>query len=141
MMISPLQAQFQIWMAKAVGAKRGKCLTSLTSPSIGNSSTCDGTFKLSSTAIFRSYFTFLSFVYIDRASCVCKLIEPDNPFLVLEIGCFVGFSGMGWSHAVGVDGYVTTPESNAKYATVARDTFHKNGIKNIEVIIGDAQES
>jgi len=29
MMISPLQAQFQIWMAKAAGAKRGKHLTSL----------------------------------------------------------------------------------------------------------------
>lgn len=35
MMISPLQAQFQIWMAKAVGAKRGKRLASLC-PSYGN---------------------------------------------------------------------------------------------------------
>ena len=33
MMISPLQAQFQIWMSKAVGAKRVKLLASLVHPS------------------------------------------------------------------------------------------------------------
>ena len=70
-----------------------------------------------------------------------RLISSDKPFLVLEIGCFVGFSGMGWSHAVGVDGHVTTLEFSPKYAKVAEDTFKKNGIKNVEVIIGDARES
>jgi predicted O-methyltransferase YrrM len=70
-----------------------------------------------------------------------RLISSDKLFLVLEIGCFVGFSGMGWSHAVGVDGHVTTLEFSPKYAKVAEDTFKKNGIKNVEVIIGDARES
>lgn len=48
---------------------------------------------------------------------------------------------MGWSYAVGVDGYVTTLEFNPKYAKVAQDTFEKNGIKTVEVIVGDARES
>jgi predicted O-methyltransferase YrrM len=69
------------------------------------------------------------------------IFSSDKLFLVLEIGCFVGFSGMGWSHAVGVDGHVTTLEFSPKYAKVAEDAFKKNGIKNVEVIIGDARES
>lgn len=48
---------------------------------------------------------------------------------------------MGWSHAVGVDGHVTTLEFSPNYAKVAEDTFKKNGIKNVEVIIGDASDS
>ncbi len=48
---------------------------------------------------------------------------------------------MGWSHAVSVEGHVTTLEFNPKYAMVAEDTFKKNGIKNVEVIVGDARES
>jgi len=68
-------------------------------------------------------------------------MQSDKPFIVLEIGCFVGFSSMGWSHAVGVDGHVTTLEFNAKYAMVAKDTFEKNGINTVEVIVGDARDS
>jgi len=82
MMISPLQTQYQIFMARALGAKR-----------------------------------------------------------VLEIGCFIGFSAMGWSEAVGPDGHVTTLEFVPKYAKVAEETWAKNGIKNIEVIVGPAEES
>jgi predicted O-methyltransferase YrrM len=48
---------------------------------------------------------------------------------------------MGWSHAVGVNGHVTTLEFNPKYAKVAEDTFKKNDINNVEVIVGDARES
>ena len=48
---------------------------------------------------------------------------------------------MGWSHAIGADGHVTTLEFSPEYAKVARDTFQKNGIENVEVIIGDARES
>lgn len=81
-MISPLQAQFQIWQAKALGAKR-----------------------------------------------------------ILEIGCFVGFSALGWSEAVGKDGHVTTLEFDAEYAQTAKDVWMKNNITNVEVIVGDARES
>lgn len=61
--------------------------------------------------------------------------------IVLEIGTFVGFSGMVWSHAVGTDGHVTTLEFDPEYAAVAKAAWAKNGIKNIEVIVGDARES
>ncbi|KAG0650414.1 O-methyltransferase 6 [Hyphodiscus hymeniophilus] len=81
-MISPLQAQFQIWFAKAMGAKR-----------------------------------------------------------VLEIGTFIGFSTLGWVEAVGPKGHVTALEYSAEYAAIAEETFAKNGIKNAEVIVGDARES
>lgn len=82
MMISPLLAQYQIFMARAVGAKR-----------------------------------------------------------VLEIGCFIGFSAMAWSEAVGPNGHVTTLEFEPKYAKLAEETWAKNNIKNIEVIVGPAKES
>ena len=48
---------------------------------------------------------------------------------------------MGWSHAVGADGHVTTLEFDPDYAKVALDTFQKNGVQNVEVIVGDARES
>jgi len=82
MMTSPLQTQFQMWLAKALGAKR-----------------------------------------------------------ILEIGCFIGFSGLAWANAVGPEGHVTTLEFNPDYAKVAEETFAKNAVKNIDVIVGDAKES
>lgn len=81
-MISPLQAQFQVWFAKALGAKR-----------------------------------------------------------ILEIGTFIGFSTLGWIDAVGPNGHVTALEFSPEYAKIAEETFAKNGIKNAEVIVGDARES
>lgn len=81
-MISPLQAQFQVWMAKAIGAKR-----------------------------------------------------------ILEIGTFIGFSTMGWAEAVGPSGHVTALEFSPEYAAIAEESFAKNGIKNVDVIVGDAKES
>jgi len=81
-MISPLQAQFQIWIAKAVGAKR-----------------------------------------------------------ILEIGCFVGFSALGWAEAVGKDGQVTTLEFSEEYAQTAKDVMVKNKVENVEIIVGDGKES
>ncbi|KFY17473.1 hypothetical protein V491_04983 [Pseudogymnoascus sp. VKM F-3775] len=81
-MISPFQTQFQIWFARALGAKR-----------------------------------------------------------ILEIGCYIGFSALGFSEAVGPDGHVTTLEFDPEYAQIARETFEKNGVKNVEVIVGDANKS
>ncbi|KFY04800.1 hypothetical protein O988_00513 [Pseudogymnoascus sp. VKM F-3808] len=81
-MISPLQTQFHIWYAKALGAKR-----------------------------------------------------------ILEIGCYIGYSALGFSEAVGPDGHVTTLEFDPEYAQIARGTFEKNGVKNVEVIVGDANKS
>lgn len=83
------------------------------------------------------------------------LSSPDSPTLsispkislisnippVLEIGTFIGFSTMGWAEAVGPEGHVTGLEFSAEYAEIARESFAKNGVKNIEVVVGDAHES
>ena len=66
--------------------------------------------------------------------------SSNNP-PVLEIGTFIGFSTLGWLDAVGPDGLVTALEFSPEYAKIAEETFAKNGIKNAEVIVGDARES
>ncbi|KAA8567730.1 hypothetical protein EYC84_008201 [Monilinia fructicola] len=81
-MISPFQAQFQIFMARVMGAKR-----------------------------------------------------------ILEIGTYIGFSTMGWSEAVGPEGHVTGLEFSPEYAGIARETFSKNNLNNVQIIVGDARES
>jgi predicted O-methyltransferase YrrM len=48
---------------------------------------------------------------------------------------------MGWSEAVGPTGHVTALEFSPEYASIAEETFAKNSINNIEVIVGDARES
>lgn len=60
---------------------------------------------------------------------------------MLEIGVFVGYSAMVWAHAVGGDGKVTGLEFNPEYAKDAEKAFEKNGVKNVEVIVGDAHET
>ena len=60
---------------------------------------------------------------------------------VLEIGTYIGFSTMGWAEAVGPHGHVTGLEFSPEYAQVARESFAKYGVKNAEVIVGDARES
>lgn len=72
--------------------------------------------------------------------CVLPLQLLTHP-AVLEIGCYIGFSALGWSHAVGPSGHVTTLESSPEYADIARITFEKNGVKNVDVIVGNANET
>ncbi|KAI1495556.1 O-methyltransferase [Biscogniauxia marginata] len=59
---------------------------------------------------------------------------------VLEIGVFVGYSAMVWSHAVGPDGKVTGLEFNPDYAAQANAAFAKHGVQNCEIVIGAALE-
>lgn len=118
-MISPLQAQFQVWMAKAIGAKR--------SASNSHSWSHLKTFPLLSLAT-------LPFISL----CTTALIPTP---LVLEIGTFIGFSTMSWAEAVGPSGHVTALEFSPEYVAIAEESFAKNGIKNVEVVVGDAKES
>lgn len=60
---------------------------------------------------------------------------------MLELGVYIGFSGMVWSHAVGRDGSVVGLELSEEYAGVARKAFAENGVGNVEVKVGDAVES
>ena len=48
---------------------------------------------------------------------------------------------MGWSAAAGPEGHVTGLEFSPEYAAIAEETFAKNGIQNIDIIVGDARES
>ncbi|KAK1589690.1 O-methyltransferase [Colletotrichum navitas] len=69
---------------------------------------------------------------------LAKLIGAKR---ILEIGVYVGYSGMIWSHAVGPDGTVTGLEFNADYAKQAEAAWAANGIKNASVVVGDALET
>lgn len=61
--------------------------------------------------------------------------------LVLEIGCFVGFSATGFAHAAGPDGHVTSLEYEPEYAEIAKKNWANAGLKNIDVIVGAAKDS
>ncbi|KAM4062462.1 o-methyltransferase [Hirsutella rhossiliensis] len=60
---------------------------------------------------------------------------------VIDVGVFVGYSAMVWSHAVGPDGLVTGLEISPEFAREAGEAFAANGINNIETIVGDASET
>jgi len=110
-MVSPLQCQWLIWVARALGVKRG---------------------------LFY-FISSLSYYKNEKNERDCRGLRLM--FEVLEIGTFIGFSTMGWVEAVGPDGHVTALEFDAGYAAIAEDTLAKNGIKNVDVVIGDARES
>ncbi|OLN82240.1 putative caffeoyl-CoA O-methyltransferase 2 [Colletotrichum chlorophyti] len=69
---------------------------------------------------------------------LAKLIGAKR---VLEIGVYVGYSGMVWSHAVGPSGTVTGLEFDPEYAKAAEEAWAANGITNASVIVGDALET
>lgn len=162
-MISPLQAQFQVWFAKALGAKR--------SMPTGCYYTIDIALFIE-TNIFKDLavkqrakdFQVLGFCsckccrrrkrkalwfsgHASQWSVVCSLPSLPSPekladdFKVLEIGTYIGFSSLGWASAVGPEGHVTALEFSPEYAAIAEETFAKNGISHAEVVVGDARES
>lgn len=80
MMISPLQAQFQLWLAKTLRVRR-----------------------------------------------------------VLEVGCFTGYSALGWAEAVGKDGEVLTLDVDEETGKVAREAWEKYGVgERVKLIVGPA---
>ncbi|KAI0842651.1 S-adenosyl-L-methionine-dependent methyltransferase [Hypoxylon sp. FL0890] len=60
---------------------------------------------------------------------------------ILEIGVYVGYSAMAWSHAVGPQGKVTGLEYDEEYAEAAEKIWKESGYENIEVHVGDAAET
>ena len=61
--------------------------------------------------------------------------------IVLEVGVYVGYSALVWAHAVGPEGKVTGLEFSEEYAKLAEKAFEKNGLKNVEIIVGDGLET
>ncbi|KAI8956526.1 S-adenosyl-L-methionine-dependent methyltransferase [Daldinia sp. FL1419] len=60
---------------------------------------------------------------------------------VLEIGVYVGYSAMIWSHAVGPQGKVTGLEYSPEYAKLAQEAWKEHGYDNIDVHVGAASET
>ncbi|KAI1868812.1 hypothetical protein JX265_006791 [Neoarthrinium moseri] len=60
---------------------------------------------------------------------------------VLEVGVFLGFSSLAWSHAVGDSGTVTGLEFSADYASQAEAAFAAQGRRNITLHVGDGLET
>ncbi|KAI0133927.1 O-methyltransferase [Xylariales sp. AK1849] len=56
---------------------------------------------------------------------------------ILEIGVYVGFSSMVWSHSVGQSGTVTGLEFDTEYASKAQEAFKSASLSNITLHIGD----
>lgn len=54
---------------------------------------------------------------------------------------YAGYSALVWSHAVGPDGKVVGLEYSPEYAKLSEEGFQKLGVKNIEIIVGDAHDS
>ncbi|OTB15062.1 hypothetical protein K445DRAFT_318441 [Daldinia sp. EC12] len=60
---------------------------------------------------------------------------------VLEIGVYIGYSAMIWSHAIGPQGKVTGLEYSEEYAKLAQEAWKKQGYENIDVHVGPASET
>jgi protein-L-isoaspartate O-methyltransferase len=91
-----------------------------------------------SCSLSNSILDFLRFFGVVKVQIIRKILTQHT---VLEIGTFIGFSTMGWAHAVGPAGHVTALEFSPEYASLAEENFAKNDIKNIQVLVGDAKDS
>lgn len=60
---------------------------------------------------------------------------------VLEIGVYLGFSSMAWSHAVGPSGTVTGLEFSPEYAAKSEAAFKVNSLSNISLLVGDGLQT
>ncbi len=76
-----------------------------------------------------------------KGQCHVFLARAIGAKRILEIGVYVGYSSLVWAHAVGEKGTVTGLEFSKEYADMARKVFQENGVKNVEVIQGDALET
>ena len=76
-------------------------------------------------------------VSIDSVKYMKKVIIDNNLRTVLEIGCFNGYSAM---HFASVAEKVFSIEIYEAYAKMALENFKKFGVKNVEVVVGDALE-
>lgn len=60
---------------------------------------------------------------------------------ILEVGVYVGYSSMVWSHAVGPEGKVVGLEFSSEYAGLAKEALGARGFTNVEVLEGDALQT
>ncbi|KAF3481084.1 O-methyltransferase MdmC [Arthroderma uncinatum] len=77
-------------------------------------------------------------VSTSQAQAMSFLAKTLGAKRILEVGVYVGLSSLVWSHAVGPEGRVTGLEFDPSFANLAEEAFKKYGVKNVEVIVGDA---
>jgi hypothetical protein len=81
----------------------------------------------------------VQFTPLANSSLTYCLFSLLTQILVLEIGTSIGYSTLCRAHAVGPSGHVTTLKYSPEYTSLAKKEFEKNGVKNVQVIVGDAE--
>ncbi|TQW01318.1 O-methyltransferase family protein [Cordyceps javanica] len=79
-------------------------------------------------------------ISISQAQAMQFLAKTLGAKRVLEVGAYVGLSGLVWSSAIGENGKVTGLEIDPVFAQKAEETFAKHNVKNVEILVGDALE-
>ena len=69
------------------------------------------------------------------------LVYSTGAKKVIEIGALAGYSGTWIARALPADGKLYTLEKSSKHAAVARSSFARAGLNNVELLEGDAQDS
>jgi predicted O-methyltransferase YrrM len=83
---------------------------------------------------------FLPIIGRKKGKLLEALVKQYQPQRVLEIGTLVGYSAILMNQHMPKNGTITTVESNAKAASVAKINFEKTRAKNISLIFGDAMK-
>jgi caffeoyl-CoA O-methyltransferase len=69
------------------------------------------------------------------------LVYSTGAKKVVEIGALAGYSGTWIARALPADGKLYTLEKSSKHAAVARSSFARAGLSNVELLEGDAPDS
>jgi predicted O-methyltransferase YrrM len=78
----------------------------------------------------------------NQGKLLALLVEMTGARRVLEIGTLAGYSTIWLARAVGANGHVTTLESDAVHASLARKNFDRAGVAGrVNLIEGPAERS
>jgi len=82
---------------------------------------------------------FLPIIGRDRGQVLIKVISKTRPRRILEIGTLVGYSTIMMARELDANACLTTIETDAGRARLARENIEKADVRpRIEVIVGDA---
>jgi len=82
---------------------------------------------------------FLPIIGRDRGQVLIKVIHKTRPRRILEIGTLVGYSTIMMAKELDANACLTTIETHASKAKLARENIEKADVRpRIEVIVGDA---
>lgn len=143
MLSSNFQSKLHLFLARSIGAKRGESVSdSSTLVLVRNHGKSCNPGKIRDPGASH-HFVHAPSIYIYPRPCPFgnKLMRMVFRKIVLEVGVYVGYSAMLWAHATGPDGLVTGLEYSPELAKIAQDALAKEGINNVEIIVGNAAET